>query len=106
MPYIKQEQRDLLDKEIDAFIKKVKELHQSDNSITRDGLLNYSFTRIIHHVYDKNKYHELNEAMGMIECMKHELYRTRIGPYEDEKILENGNVDMPESLKKSTKDQY
>lgn len=106
MPYIKQDQRDELDKEIAALVEKIKQLHKSDSKITRDGLLNYSMTKILHHVYDVNKYHELNEAVGMIECMKLEFYRTRVGPYEDEKIEENGNVDMPESLKKSTKNSY
>lgn len=106
MPYIKQELRRELDKEIEAFVKKVNELHAKDSANTRDGLLNYSFTRILHHVYPKNKYHDLNEAVGMLECMKQEFYRTRVGPYEDEKIEENGDVEMPEGLKKKDIGSY
>lgn len=38
------------------------------------------------------KYTNLNEMVGALECAKMELNRVIIGPYEDEKILENGGV--------------
>ena len=38
------------------------------------------------------KYANLNEMVGALECAKMELNRVIIGPYEDEKIAENGGV--------------
>ena len=32
------------------------------------------------------------EVLGAIEAAKLELYRREVGPYEDQKILENGDV--------------
>lgn len=93
MPYITQNYRDELNAEIDAFVKKVNAIHERNPEQTRDGLLNYSFTRILNYVYPTNKYHALNEAIGMLECLKQEYYRVRVGPYEDEKAKENGWVD-------------
>lgn len=106
MPYIKQELREELAPEIFAFIEKVNKIYEQNPSNTRDGLLNYSFTTMLHHIYPKNKYHELNEIIGMMECMKQEFYRTRIGPYENEKMQENGDVAMPEGLKKKDSGSY
>jgi hypothetical protein len=41
--------------------------------------------------YGKN-YSNLNEMIGALECCKQEYYRTVVGPYEDMKIDENGDV--------------
>jgi len=94
MPYIVDKYRRELDQEIEAFIKKVNEIHAKNPEQTRDGLLNYSFTRILNCVYPRTKYHELNEAIGMLECLKQEYYRKRVGPYEDIKERENGAVEV------------
>lgn len=37
-------------------------------------------------------YSDYNEVMGVLECVKQELYRRKIAKYEDEKIKENGDV--------------
>ena len=57
----------------------------------QDGALNYAVTRIIKSVYPK-KYFHYNRALGVLSAIAHELYRHIIGPYEDEKIIENGDV--------------
>lgn len=95
MPYITDNYRRELDAEIEAFIAKVNQIHAKNPEQTRDGLLNYSFTRILNHVYPKTKYHELNEIVGVLECLKLEYYRKRIAPYEDIKELDNGPVEVP-----------
>ena len=33
-----------------------------------------------------------NRSMGVLECIKSEWYRRQVGPYEDKKIRENGDV--------------
>lgn len=87
MPYIKKEQRPAVDTLIDPVIGYLKNLPVED----QDGTLNYFVTRIIKEVYPK-KYFHFNRALGVLSAITHELYRHIIGPYEDEKIKENGDV--------------
>ena len=63
-------------------------------SIDNPGELNYLITRLLdQYLYGKGKsYATLNEAIGVLECAKLELYRRIAAPYEDEKIKENGDV--------------
>jgi hypothetical protein len=87
MPYIKKEQRPAIDNLIKPLIEHINSLPLED----QDGSLNYAFTRIIKSVYPK-KYFHLNRALGMITAVTQELYRKIIGPYEDTKIIENGDL--------------
>lgn len=87
MPYIKKELRLKLDVEIEKLINSVK----SCGVENRAGVLNYSISKLINGLYDL-KYSEVNEAVGMLECAKLEYYRRVASPYEDKKIVENGDV--------------
>ncbi len=87
MPYIKQDQRPQADASIEPLLKHIQSLPMED----QDGALNYAVTRIIKSVYPK-KYFHYNRALGVLSAIAHELYRHIIGPYEDEKIIENGDV--------------
>jgi len=84
MPYIKEGVRERFDDNIEALCQ----------SIETSGELNYVMTRIAHEVLNNwgHKYANMNEVIGAIECMKLELYRRVLSPYEDEKIAENGDV--------------
>lgn len=89
MPYIKKEDRKKWEKiiaEITEILKKLPE-----NQV--DGNLNYLITSVILNNYEK-KYFNYNRAIGMLECCKEELYRHIVGPYEDTKISENGEVEL------------
>ena len=58
------------------------------------GELNYVITVFIDNylrAFGKN-YSNCNEMIGALECCKQEYYRTIVGPYEDDKIDENGDV--------------
>lgn len=58
------------------------------------GELNYKFSYIID-IYLKNhglSYARVNEVIGALECCKLELYRRIVAPYEDKKVVENGDV--------------
>lgn len=81
MPYIKAEQRVELDK--------------WDTIPDNAGELNYMVTRLIHEYWEENgsNYQAFNDIVGALECAKLELYRRWIGPYEDVKIAENGDVE-------------
>ena len=87
MPYIKKGQRPAIDELIEPLINHLKSLPTED----QDGSLNYAVTKIIKKVYPQ-KYFHLNRALGVLTAITHELYRKVIGPYEDTKILENGDV--------------
>lgn len=93
MPYIKQELRDELNTVVDAFAQRIKEMNQNNPEHTRDGLLNYSLTRIFNQVYSDARYHDFNELIGLLECCKLEYYRKYIADYENLKENENGKVD-------------
>lgn len=88
MPYINPDQRPEVDKLIDPFISYLSSLPMED----QDGVINYAVTRIIKHIYPK-KYFHFNRALGVLTAITEELYRKIIGPYEEEKITENGDVE-------------
>lgn len=63
------------------------------------GELNYALTVLVDRYLagaagedGRTRYAHLNEAIGVLECAKLELYRRVAAPYEDEKIRENGDV--------------
>lgn len=88
MPYIKKEQRPAIDSLVQPLIEHLKSLSVED----QDGSLNYAVTKIIKHVYPQ-KYFHFNRALGVLTAITQELYRKIIGPYEDTKIEENGDVE-------------
>ena len=87
MPYIKKNQRPPIDKLIDPLISHLRSLPIED----QDGSLNYAVTKIIKRLYPQ-KYFHYNRALGVLTAITQELYRRVIGPYEDTKIKENGDV--------------
>ncbi len=87
MPYIKQEQRPKIDELVNPLIDHIKSLDLED----QDGSINYAVTEMIKHVYPE-KYFHYNRALGVLSAIQLELYRHIIGPYEDKKIQENGDL--------------
>ena len=85
MPYIKKPDRERLD-------PKIQELAQTINPDQRAGELNYSITKLLLALKGAGKYKDYNELIGALESAKLEFYRRQVGPYEDEKVRENGDV--------------
>jgi hypothetical protein len=63
------------------------------------GELNYVVTRMVDEYlvrqaeeHGRLRYAHLNEAIGVLECAKLELYRRVAAPYEDGKQSESGDV--------------
>jgi len=58
------------------------------------GQLNYKLTMIVKDYIEKmgESYQTYNDIIGALECCIQEVYRRKIVPYEDKKILENGDV--------------
>ena len=65
-----------------------------DNLITNAGQFNYALNQVISIYIDQNEfnYQTCNDIIGAMECAKMELYRRLLAPYEDKKILQNGDV--------------
>jgi hypothetical protein len=88
MPYIVDGKRLYLDDEINALARAIEAASSEEG---RAGNLNYSITRLIDRLYDR-RYSEINDAVGVLECVKLEFYRRVAAPYEDKKCVENGDV--------------
>lgn len=87
MPYIKQEDRQ-------KYEKSLSDLSALLDANTTAGDLNYLVTRLAH-AYAKShgtSYRTFNDVVGALEGAKLELYRRGVAPYEDKKIIENGDV--------------
>jgi hypothetical protein len=85
MPYIKQSDRACLDQHIKA-------LAETINPDQRAGELNYSITKLLLALKGEGRYKDYNELIGALESAKLEFYRRQVGPYEDVKVKENGDV--------------
>jgi len=91
MPYITEKQR----KELDPLINALSDmLVEHDNGPEVKGEYNYVITRLIHGYIKSTglRYHHFNDMIGVLECIKLEFYRKKVTPYEENKILENGDV--------------
>lgn len=66
------------------------------NIMTTPGQLNYGIHKMIEAYFRQNprSYTSYNDVIGVLECVKLELYRRLVGPYEDTKIVENGDIDI------------
>lgn len=87
MPYIPKDKRPPIDELLRPFIEHLKNLPVEE----QDGALNYSVTRVLKEVY-KPRYFNYNRAMGVLSSIQAEYYRRDVGPYEDKKIQEHGDV--------------
>ena len=82
MPYIKTYERPKLD----ATLRFFEPLNV--------GELNYVITVLCKKYIQQNgeSYENYNALIGVLECAKLELYRRKVSPYEDIKIMANGDV--------------
>ena len=79
MPYIKAEDRNLMD---DGALPRTEgELNYTISTLLDEYLAEYGFN-----------YANLNKVVGVLECAKLEIYRRMAAPYEDQKMQENGDV--------------
>jgi hypothetical protein len=83
MPYISKEQRETWDAQF------------STNAVANatKGEFNYLVTKLLLAWLGRSpRYEDYNAAIGVLECIKLELYRRAVAPYEDKKCEENGDV--------------
>ena len=89
MPYIEQSERNHLDRAIKGLAKKIDQI-PCEQSLPV-GILNYCITRLLLST-NPSRYTDYNSLIGVLECVKLELYRRAVGPYENGKAEENGDV--------------
>lgn len=95
MPYIDRVNREELEDQIDQLSDAIFNVGGSP------GDLNYVITTLLVQVLtlkSSPSYTKINEAIGVLECVKLELYRRLAASYEDKKIQENGDIDSYENL--------
>lgn len=58
------------------------------------GELNFAITKLCNDFLKRSgkSYANINGVIGVLECSKLEFYRRIAGPYEDQKLEENGDV--------------
>lgn len=80
MPYINSERRSLL---ADGMMAPLN-----------TGDLNFALSQVVREYLDRNakSYQTYNDVIGVLEALKLEIYRRLVAPYEDTKIIENGDV--------------
>ncbi len=84
MPYIPQNER----KKFELYLDKLKP------RVMTKGQLNYVITNLLHAYIDNQgkSYQTLGDAHGVCFDAAAEFYRRVVAKYEDEKIIENGDV--------------
>ena len=100
MPYINVDERLELDKKIEDLILTIKNtktnLNNPHDLKNHLGRINYCFSRIVSGVMGDISYSKIAMITGVLENVKQEFYRRLATVYEDQKIIENG--DIPEYL--------
>jgi len=89
MPYIRQVDR----KEFFGILTKIyNKISKIKDKQERVGLLSYLITSILTDCIEPRKYSDYTLLFGLLETIKHEIYRKMLAPYEDKKREENGDL--------------
>jgi hypothetical protein len=97
MPYINESERKILDRSVDDLattIISLTNLPELDNTnlMVVLGDLNYCMSRLIGQVMGSTSYAKVAMITGVLENVKQEFYRRVAVPYEEEKIVQNGDI--------------
>jgi len=93
MPHIDEDGRRFLNKEVDALIVKLQD--PSISGEDKNEYINYAINRIVWKSVglDKQEKHwKYNDAIGIFECAKLEMYTMMCRAYEQIKVEENGSA--------------
>jgi len=83
MPYIKQDRRPSMDRVVDVMV---------EEGVVVNGDLNYILFAFCKRFVDPS-YNNYKNYCGELRQCATEIERKLLGPYEDDKIKENGDVD-------------
>lgn len=86
MPYIENKYRNILKDGLKVIA----------DFVTTGGKLNYCFTFLcLRYIKIKGEsYQNYSDCIAALECAKLELYRRQMAMYEDQKINDNGDLDV------------
>ena len=75
------------------YIPKSERNKAFENVLTNAGVLNYSIHQTVNLYFEQNNrnYQTINDVIGVLECVKQELYRRMASEYEEIKILQKGD---------------
>lgn len=90
MPYIQITKRLQLDEAVLQLQEAISGVVSTRSDIS--GVLNYCITTLITRLGLDDRYDGFNTLVGVLECVKLEMYRRVVAPYEDQKCQENGDV--------------
>lgn len=112
MPYIKETNRANLDECITNMVlcikknaKRYTNEHLVDSDLSNEefatilGDINYVFSRVLGGLMNDPSYNKIAMITGVLENIKQEFYRRVASPYEDKKIMENGDIKEYKKLK-------
>ena len=75
----------------------INERDRSKSGLTTEGDLNYRIHELIE-IYlngqEKVGYAQYNAVVGVLESAKQESYRRAVSPYEEAKLVENGDISL------------
>ena len=93
MPYIKEDRRDRLNFCIEEITHCLDGGRYNTGSMEEIlGDINYSFSRILASLMGEPTYNNIAMITGVLENIKQEYYRRVASPYEDKKIVQNGDI--------------
>ena len=86
MPYIDQRRREFIQDVIQGTI--------DYDEIENCGELNFAISKILEVYWNNNgkRYQQINDILGALEGAKLEFARRVMYPYEDQKIISNGDI--------------
>ena len=93
MPYIEQEKRDILDPAIESLFVSLIDMQCKNEENNMEENINYVFTKLLKKYYGES-YEEINNALGIMSAVQLEYFRMVATPYSNQKIYENGDVDI------------
>ena len=91
MPYIVQEKRPQLDAVAEDLIRVLRDLELDSEKDNMEGNINYFVSYVLNRLYTNN-YADINNAVGLLNCIALEYYTRVAVPYEAQKAFENGDV--------------
>lgn len=95
MPYIDPDIRREIDPAINELGSALAQLHGKRGDLALLGILNYALTKLVLSAMEsigKRSYWVIAAMSGVIDNVGREFYRRYAVPYEDEKIIQNGDV--------------
>jgi len=94
MPYIDETSRKVLDGAIDDLANIITNFSELDNEdvMVVLGDLNYCMSRLLGQVMGNTSYAKVAMLTGVLENVKQEFYRRVAVPYEEEKIVQHGDI--------------